>query len=101
MKRQKLEIGHPLNCVVRWYDKVPEPPRQVVYNGEILAWRDAQVIVRVKEYAVLRFWRATGIEVGNADHVRRGFKINLDELSESIKPAPGIEVPITMIDTDA
>jgi hypothetical protein len=27
MKRQKLEIGHPLAVKVTWYDKVPEPPQ--------------------------------------------------------------------------
>jgi hypothetical protein len=27
MKRQKLEIGHPLAIEVTWYDNVPEPPQ--------------------------------------------------------------------------
>lgn len=98
MKRQKLEIGHPLQCVVRWYDKVPEPPKEIQYDGEVVGWRDSQVIVRVKDYAVLRFWKHTGIEVGNQDHARRGFKISIDDMNNSTKPAPGVPVAI---DTDA
>ena len=35
MKRQKLEIGHPLECVVYWYDQVPEPPRGTEYAGQV------------------------------------------------------------------
>jgi hypothetical protein len=62
MKRQKLEIGHPLTIGVRWYDSVPEPPKEMAYEGEVIGWRDTQVIVRVKEYAVVRFWKETGTE---------------------------------------
>jgi hypothetical protein len=98
MKRQKLEIGHPLECVVHWYDKVPEPPREVQYDGEVVGWRDSQVIVRVKDYAVIRFWKKNGLEVGNGDPMRRGFRISVQELNNSTKPAPGIQVAI---DTDA
>jgi hypothetical protein len=98
MKHQKLEIGHPLECVVHWYDKVPEPPREIDYEGEVIGWRDSQVIVRVKEYAVIRFWKKNGFEVGNGDPMRRGFRISVAEINNSVKPAPGIEVAI---DTDA
>ena len=100
MKRQKLEIGHPLKIAVHWYDRVPEPPRNTSYDGEVIGWRESQVIVRVPEYAVIRFWKQTGLEVGNPDHQRRGFRVDLSELEDSLKPAPGIEVPMA-IDTDA
>jgi hypothetical protein len=98
MKRQKLEIGHPLMIEVTWYDKVPEPPKITVYEGEIIGWRDSQVIVRVKDYAVVRFWKATGIEVGNQDHARRGLMVDMFALDKSTKPARGLEIAI---DTDA
>ena len=100
MKRQKIQIGNSLKISVHWYDRVPEPPRNALHEGEIIGWRDSQVIVRVKEYAVIRFWKETGLEVGNPDHGRRGFRVDLSELAESIKPSPGIEVPIAL-DTDA
>ena len=100
MKRQKMQIGNSLKISVQWYDRVPEPARNTVYEGEIIGWRDSQVIVRVKEYAVVRFWKANGLEVGNPDHVRRGFSVDLSELARSIKPALGIEVPIAL-DTEA
>jgi hypothetical protein len=102
MKRQSLEIGHPLRITVHWYDHVPEPPRNTCYDGEIIGWRDSQVIVRVPDYAVVRFWKQTGLEVGNPDHVRRGFRVDLSELQASITPKPevGLEVPLA-IDTDA
>lgn len=99
MKRQKMKIGQPLKCVVHWYDKVPEPAKEIQYDGEVVGWRDTQVIVRVRDYAVLRFWKTSGVEVGNADHERRGFRISIEELNNSVKPAPGI-IPVAM-DTDA
>jgi hypothetical protein len=98
MKHQKLEIGYPLKIIVRWYDKVPEPPREIVYEGEVIDWRNSQVIVRVKEYAVVRFWKKNGLEVNNSDHTRRGFKIDLEEARQSTLPASGISIAI---DTDA
>ena len=98
MKTQKLEIGHPMQCVVHWYDRVPEPPVNTDYEGEVIGWRESQVIVRAKGYAVLRFWKSTGLEVGNGDHARRGFRVDLEELRASITPATGVPVAI---DTDA
>jgi hypothetical protein len=92
MKRQRLEIGHPLKVAVHWYDHVPVPEGARDYEGEIIGWRDSQVIIRVKEYAVCRFWKENGLEVGNGDHQRRGFRIDLKELGESLKPPPGVEV---------
>jgi hypothetical protein len=102
MKRQKLEIGHPLRIAVQWYDRVPEPPRNTTYEGEIIGWRNSQVIVRVLDYAVVRFWKSTGLEVGNPDHARRGFMVDFLALEASIttKPKAGLEVPLA-IDTDA
>src|ERR1700746_2765539 len=88
MQRQKLEIGHPLKCEVIWYDAVPEPPKETVYEGEVIGWRETQVVVRVKDYAVLRFWLKNGREVGNQDYARRGLRIDLKSLNESVKPAP-------------
>lgn len=100
MKRQKLEIGHPLAIDVTWYDSVPEPPKEVIYEGEVIGWRDSQLIVRVKEYAVVRFWKATGLEVGNSDHERRGLRVDLSDLAAAVKLPKGVEVPIAL-DTDA
>jgi hypothetical protein len=94
MKHQKLEIGHPLIIEVFWYDKVPEPPALRTEQGEIIGWRQSQVLVRVVGYGVLRFWKRNGLEVGNADHERRGWRIDLSELAESVKPATGIEVEL-------
>jgi hypothetical protein len=96
MKRQKLEVGHPLQIAVCWYDDVPVPQKTQWYDGEVIGWRDSQVIVRVKDYAVVRFWKHNGHEVGNADHHRRGLRIDLAALDESIKPPKGVEVPIAM-----
>ena len=94
-----MEIGHPIKINVLWYDHVPEPPRDLTYDGEIVGWRNSQVIVRVKDYAVIRFWKKTGLEVGNNAHALRGLKVDLDEL-KSIKPpkGEGVQIPI---DTDA
>jgi hypothetical protein len=99
MQVQKLKIGHPLRITVHWYDKVPEPPKLQDFEGEIVGWRETQVIIRVKDYAVLRFWKRNGLEVGNSDHERRGFRVDLPEIAESIKTAKGVEVPIA-IDTE-
>jgi hypothetical protein len=95
MREQELQIGHPLKITVHWYDKVPEPPKNDDFEGEITAWRETQVIVRVKDYAVLRFWKRNGLEVGNQDHERRGFRVDLSEIEKSIRAArEGVEVNI-------
>jgi hypothetical protein len=101
MQRQKLEIGHPLKCEVIWYDAVPEPPHEISYEGEVIGWRDTQVVVRVKDYAVVRFWiqkGREGREVGNLDHARRGLRIDLSSLNESVKPAPGVTVDLSSVE---
>jgi hypothetical protein len=94
MKRQEMLIGNGLKIDVTWYDIVPEPPRSVTHEGEIIGWRESQVIVRVKEYSVLRFWKSSGLEVGNSDHQRRGFKVDLSALTQSLKPPPSVDVEI-------
>jgi hypothetical protein len=94
MKRQEMQIGNGLKIEVTWYDAVPEPPRSVTHEGEIIGWRQSQVIVRVKEYSVLRFWKSSGLEVGNSDHQRRGFRVDLSALAESLEPPPGVDVEI-------
>jgi hypothetical protein len=98
--KQKPEIGHPLKIEVKWYDNVPEPPKVFFYDGEIIGWRDTQVIIRVKDYAVCRFWKKSGLEVGNTAHALRGLSIDLGTLDNSLKPPKGVEVPIA-IDTDS
>jgi hypothetical protein len=101
MQRQKLEIGHPLKCEVTWYDAVPEPPKETVYDGEVIGWRDTQVVVRVKDYAVVRFWLQKGREgreVGNQDHARRGLRIDVNSLNQSVKPAPGVTVDLSSLE---
>lgn len=85
----KLEIGHPLKLTVHWYDNVCVPPKLEARIGEVIGWRDTQVLVRVPEYAVLRFWKKNGTEVGNRAHEMRGWRIELAELNN--KPG-GIEV---------
>ena len=75
-----LEIGKPLRLKVRYYDRVPEPAKEEVFDGEVIGWHDSQVVIRVPGYAVLKFWKKNGIEVGNRDHGRRGFRIDLAEL---------------------
>jgi hypothetical protein len=95
--KQKLEIGHALIIDTYWYDKVPEPPSLRTEQGEIIGWRQSQVLVRVIGYGVLRFWKKNGLEVGNPDHERRGWRIDLSELAESTKATPppqGIEVEL-------
>lgn len=99
MKNQNFQIGKPLLIAVHWYDNIPEPRRHEEHEGEIIGWRASQVIVRVRDYAVIRFWKRSGLEVGNPDHPRRGFRVDLSELAASVKPDPGIDVPIA-IDTE-
>jgi hypothetical protein len=98
MKRQTMQIGRPLSIPVEWYDHVciEHAKSALNYSGEIVGWRDTQVIVRVKDYAVLRFWKKTGLEVGNGDHQRRGFRIDLKEMEESLKAPPGVSVEIAL-----
>src|ERR1700748_1288063 len=87
MEKQKIEIGHPLKVAVYWYDRVPEPPENETYEGEVVGWRESQLVVRVPNYSVIRFWKKNGLEVGNPDHQRRGFRVDLSELAESVKPS--------------
>ena len=90
-----MMIGQPFKIRILWYDKVPEPEINKEYEGEILSWLGTQVTVRVKGYSVLRFWKRTGMEVGNKDWVRRGFFLAVEQLnpdgSEPIQK-PGIAV---------
>jgi hypothetical protein len=92
MKHQKLEIGHSLKLEVIRYDQVPVPAQEERLEGEIIGWRTSQVIVRVPGYAVLRFWKSNGLEVGNGAADRRGYRIDLKALEESLKPQPGVDV---------
>lgn len=94
MKHQKLEIGHPLKIEVVWYDQVPTPAEEERFEGEIIGWRTSQVIVRVPGYAVIRFWKKNGSEVGNGAVDRRGYRIDVAGLAESVKPDPGVEVDL-------
>jgi hypothetical protein len=95
MQPQKLEIGHPLTVTVHWYDKVPEPPKNENFEGEIIGWRETQLVVRVKDYAIIRFWKRNGLEVGNPDRERRGFRVDLSEINESVQLGrEGVEVNI-------
>jgi hypothetical protein len=97
MNRPRIpEIGRSLTVNVLWYDLVPVPEKQAFHEGEVIGWRDTQIIVRVKDYAVLRFWKRNGIEVGNRDHDRRGFKVDPQELVQSLKPVPGVDVQLAM-----
>jgi hypothetical protein len=95
MKHQKLEITKPARIEVQWYDKVCGTPQDKTFDGEVIGWRETQVIVRVPEYGVLRFWKKTGLEVGNADHQRRGFQVDIAAFVDSVKPAPGVEVDLS------
>ena len=92
--KQRMEIGRPLQVEVIHYDQLPVPPIEDYLTGEIIGWRPTQIIVRVPGYAVLRFWKATGLEVGNGAHERRGYRISLDALAESTKPNLGVEVDL-------
>ena len=96
--KHPLEIGKGFRLKVTWYDHVPEPERNQAYEGEVVGWRNTQLIVRVKDYAVLRFWRRNGMEVGNPDWVRRGFCLDLSELAPSgpgpAAPAAGVAVKL-------
>jgi hypothetical protein len=80
MDPKTWQIGTPLTLPVYWYDKVPEPPHEKVEPGEVIGWRQSQVLVRVPGYNVVRFWKKSGLEVGNPDHHRRGWKINVGDL---------------------
>ena len=73
MEHQQLEIGHPLKVKVYWYDKVPEPPENEGYDGEVVGWKESQIVVRVPGYSVIRIWKKNGLEVGNPDWKREGF----------------------------
>jgi hypothetical protein len=77
---QKLMIGHPLTVSVFWYDDVPVPPIKEVKEGEVIGWRESQLVVRVPGYSVLRFWKKNGVEVGNKDHERRGWRVDMEGL---------------------
>src|SRR4029077_3160137 len=99
MDKQTLEIGHPLRIKVHWYDRVPEPPEDEICDGEVVGWRQSQMLIRVPNYSVIRIWKKNGLEVGNPDWRRRGFKVELSDIARSIKPQ---EVSIDMVvDTDA
>lgn len=94
------EIGKGFHLKVHWYDNVPEPGRSESYEGEVVSWRPTQIVIRVKGYAVLRFWKRSGIEVGNPDHARRGFKIDLADLNPSPdgkQPAAGVAVNLDIL----
>ena len=101
MDKQKLEIGHPLKVQVYWYDKVPEPPKNETYEGEVVGWLQSQLVVRVPNYSVIRVWKKNGLEVGNPDWRRRGFRIDLEEMRAWVQPSnKEVEIDIP-IDTDA
>lgn len=89
---QKFEIGHPMKLSVTWYDNVPTPNKTEWRDGEVIGWRKSQVLVRVKDYAVVRFWKKNGREVGNPDHERRGWMIDTKELNNSNHK--GIEIEL-------
>jgi hypothetical protein len=90
MKKQNLQIGKSFKVEVTWYDTCPVPPRDVKHEGEVIGWRDSQIIVSVKGYAVIRFWKKNGLEVGNKDYSRRGFWIDVEAITAN--PAPGVTV---------
>lgn len=99
MKLPTPQIGHSLKLNVYWYDRVPEPERNQTYEGEVVGWRNSQVIVRVKDYAVVRFWKQSGLEVGNGDGERRGFRLDLSELNQSV--IRSVDPPISLPDEAA
>lgn len=104
MEKQRLEIGSPLKVKIHWYDKVPEPPEDEVYEAEVVGWRQSQILVRVPGYSVIRIWKKNGMEVGNPDWRRRGFRVDLSELAQSVKSNHQEEVEIDLpvaTDTDA
>jgi hypothetical protein len=93
MRDQKFQIGVPLKIGVQWYDQMPEPPKLEWFEGEIIGWRSTMLIVRIKDYAVVRFWKRNGLEVGNKDYERRGFKVDLSELEASVRAGrEGVEI---------
>lgn len=91
MKHQKLEVGRPLHIEVIWYDQYTQERR---IESEVIGWRQSQVIVRVTDYGVLRFWKKNGLEVGNRATDLRGYRIDIEALTESLKPDPGVEVDL-------
>jgi hypothetical protein len=90
---EPLQIAKPLKIDVVWYDKCVVPQANKKYEGEVIGWRNSQIIVSVTDYAVLRFWKKSGLEVGNKDHARRGFIINVEALGHVTElSAPGVSV---------
>jgi hypothetical protein len=84
---KKLQIGAGLKVDVLWYDKVPEPPVETVHQDcEVVGWRVSQVLLRIPGYAVIRCWKKSGLEVGNKDHARRGFRVELSQLTTAEPP---------------
>lgn len=79
---------------VYWVDHVPVPKREEIREGEVIGWRQSQIVVRVKDYAVLRFWKKNGREVGNPDHERRGWRIDPAQLNNQGQPH-GIDVDLS------
>jgi hypothetical protein len=51
------------------------------------------VLVRVPGYNTIRFWKKNGLEVGNPDHYRRGWRIDLKELKDG-HPTVGIDTDV-------
>jgi len=93
MKRQNLQIAKPLRIDVVWYDRLTEPIREELHpQCEVIGWHDGSVVVRIPGYAVLKFWKKNGFEVGNPDKNRRGWRVDLANLDESVKPPKGVEV---------
>lgn len=90
--KQNLVIGNSLKLTAVWYDHVPTPERKEEKEAEVIGWRKSQVLVRVKDYAVVRFWKKNGREVGNPDHERRGWMIDTKELNNSNHK--GIEIEL-------
>jgi hypothetical protein len=45
---KNIEIGKPLTVEVSWYDKCTVPPADKKFEGEIIGWRNTQVIVSVR-----------------------------------------------------
>lgn len=98
MNRQALHIGEPLVLPVRWIDRVPVPEKVIDYQGEVIGWRTSQIIIRVKGYnAVVRFWKKSGLEVGNKDHERRGLYIDPKELEVDAQIRSGVAIDFDAI----
>jgi len=95
--KQTFAIGQPICVEVTWYDKCTIIAAEKKYEGEVIGWRNSQIIVSVKDYAVLRFWKRNGMEVGNKDHARRGFSIDVETIG---RPEPAAGVSVTFSDDD-